>query len=353
MKRIGLDRTLWFLTVLGAYGAIATIILGVLPYAPTLTGGTSDLGVQLAEFLGLLLIVSLIVIFLLTFLFWHHTQDLSRLETYRQTSETNISTVLTAVQIWHNMNHEARNMIFRLDAAAQLMANEAAMASGNPEQMIKQTKDSLYRLWGMFNINLMANVASLFTLVTGQKCAACVKMVRAIDETDERQVRGNLELDTSIFTYFRDPISNRKRHETDLRIRRYSKDMNTAFSRIMNDDTRDFFFYNNDLRECTDYVNTNARWREFYNSTLVVPIRCESIEMLDGKFGDYDEKAKFELYGFVCLDSIKAAFVVERDLEIACAIADLYFLVFKAFERFSVAAKALQEAASTRTMEPH
>jgi hypothetical protein len=95
----------------------------------------------------------------------------------------------------------------------------------------------------------------------------------------------------------------------------YRYQENTAFRRILEDSTVDVYI-NNDLAKASrdkEYDNSNSKWRDEYNATVVMPITFEaSPQRIDSN----------SVLGFITVDSKTAKF----DAEISKAVLGQYCL---------------------------
>ncbi len=136
----------------------------------------------------------------------------------------------------------------------------------------------------------------------GEDISVSVKLIFTSDEVIERfeylPTWKRQEIKTKerwVVTVYRDPITfETMSGEREVNARAYDIEDNTAFDNIYNH--KDQYFRSNDLQGITapPYKNTNDRWTEQYNATLVVPIRYE------GK----PHSNHYTCYGFLAVDSL-------------------------------------------------
>lgn len=237
--------------------------------------------------------------------------------------------------IVHNLTHDARDQMLHL-----LLAKEVFPKLPPEEQ--RETMERIERNWGMFNLSYMDNLKTLFDSVTGRSNSVCIKLLREEAVSSQPMPRHAevalppaTETLHSVRTLYRDTSSNRLRRENDIRLAKYEASSNSAFARILSADTKDFYFLSNDLKNEPTYVNTNPRWREFYNSALVSPVRIEN-------FTATAHKDKYLTYGFFCVDSKSAQYRKDVELEFLQAFSDLYFPILHAFDGWRKAVQAVQ-----------
>ena len=156
-----------------------------------------------------------------------------------------------------------------------------------------------------FAINVLDNLCSLLKTLTRQEVSACIKIIEPND---------NLHFDNAmVSTFCRSTNSNPERFAHDNRA---SIKDNTIFSDIVSPGHCQGFFYKCDLeaydralkKAGKQFMNTNERWRDFYKSTMIVPIR-----ILNTKIPDKTGQKSYTIFGFLAIDSIsKKAFLLSK-----------------------------------------
>ncbi len=143
----------------------------------------------------------------------------------------------------------------------------------------------------------------IFNVVKEQEFSTCIK---------------NFCDQSVLQTICRDSVNEAKRGNDDD-TRRSPVNDNTDFMQLMHG-TKPYFFCN-DLVERSragQYDNDNPHWADHYRSTIVWPIRCKT-------FG----QEKFELFGFLCVDSMATdVFNEETDVELGACVADMIYAYF-------------------------
>ena len=166
--------------------------------------------------------------------------------------------------------------------------------------------------WRKFSQLYADNSREIFQMLTNSNCSVCIKILGWPTE-DGRE--------PTIETLIRDNVSKRLRDYVDKNNSVYSASSNTAFNRIMHDQTFDTEFSCNDLSRSPTYLNVNEDWRDFYNSTLVCPIGSELYEI--DKIG-HDEPIGYDLIAFLCIDSLNADLESKRCISIGKILANIY-----------------------------
>lgn len=202
-------------------------------------------------------------------------------------------------KILHNINHQARNLISKINS--DIITNDFSK---------ERARDLAFQ---KYLIYLLGNIKEIFDLLTADQCAVCVKIIISNEQPELSTVK----------TQYRDSISFRERKSTDKNLQSFPYYENTAFKLIIQDPYKNPFFLSNDLRNEKGYNNKNPNWNKYYNASLVVPI---SIPLSK----DQDRI----ILGFICIDNQKGGFddVVCRN--ILSSIADLNFLVYKGLEEY-------------------
>lgn len=94
-----------------------------------------------------------------------------------------------------------------------------------------------------------------------------------------------------VITFHRDHETFRKYKDREVIRRFFDVESNTAYHYVIVQGHR--YFAHDNLRSINDhYLNENPRWNEFYNSTMVVPIRYKS------------DDGYYLCFGLLCADSL-------------------------------------------------
>lgn len=224
--------------------------------------------------------------------------------------------------IINNTSYEAKNQVTKfLMLSRQLQRNE---------KITKEGIQSITRNFFMFNVALLSNIKDLFDKLTDGNCGISIKFTdsdQPIDDPSEMLSK------YFVIPFMRDPISYRRRHQTDAEIPRFGAQSNTAFLEILNPNLPNSHFVCDDLSSLSKYVNLNPRWRDQYNSTLVVPIRFEI-----GQRRTKDNSRviqKHDTLGFLCIDNMGGGLNNRRCIDYAHALADSYYIVISSFAYFA------------------
>lgn len=282
---------------------------------------------ELVVFTLWILGLSLVAVVALTAVQWSRIREVHDREFFRTRIAVLQEQQRRTAQIVHNLAHDIRNQILHLSFAKDVLPS---LDQKRKLEVIQRIE----RNWGMFNLYFVDNLKTLFDSLTGQSNAVCIKLVRTEfvqvqpeARTGEASPPSARETVKTVRTLYRDTMSNRLRRENDIRLAKFVATANSAFARILSGDTKDYYFLSNDLHSDTTYVNTNPRWREFYNAVLVCPIRIENFS--DPQVAGAD---KYITYGFICVDSLKSFYRTDVELEILQAFSDMYFPLLYCFD---------------------
>lgn len=256
--------------------------------------------------------------------------------------------------IVHNINHEVRNNIVTYIA---MLGRLRAGGSINVSEI-----SQMRSIFSEFMIYFCANVQKLADMHTRGECSVCIKILFNKEDHD------HLPAEESIFvrTFFRDPISYRKRKSTDRSLPFYKYRTNTAFTDIL--ENKSSYFCIDNLRNYSknvenDYQNGNRFWYDYYNACLVAPIRLKvPVKRQKGGGEDRDahetqenvkipneyrapefhekpqEKLFFSELGFICIDNFEGGFIDNEALiELINGFGDLLYVFWYQYDRMAEA----------------
>jgi hypothetical protein len=169
--------------------------------------------------------------------------------------------------------------------------------------------------------NSLIEMASAFTLITGHKCRACIKLLAIRDgKLDKSNTINNLV----VYNYKRNSGAVKS---NDIYFVKDSSD----FKELLKDPDHSVFFKN--VLPYKGYVNSSYTDEQIKNeemayfSTIVWPIRKvldEDAEDVTPMMEDQD------IIGFFCIDSLeKNIYNREKDVEIGHAYADVLYTILK------------------------
>jgi len=168
-----------------------------------------------------------------------------------------------------------------------------------------------------FFINITTCIRSYFNLITSTNNAVTIKIVGK----KENNAQGKKEVETWVKTFFRDPVSLKKRRiiekSYDNKSGRYLAKRNKAFEIIL--DEKKFFdshFACDNLPNEKDYTNENRIWANFYTACIVVPISI------------FIDKDKRNIIGFLTVDNKEGSLNSVANIEFLFAISDLFYSFF-------------------------
>lgn len=125
-------------------------------------------------------------------------------------------------------------------------------------------------------------ISYIYSTLIRKKCAVSVKLLVVENENMFAQ------------TYARDEINSERDSSEPVKYK-VNVGRNTAFDEALkNDTTREIVhFYSGDLEKHHHYYNERVSWKQYYRSTIVVPIRSRT-----------SNEKKGESIGFLCVDTM-------------------------------------------------
>lgn len=169
-----------------------------------------------------------------------------------------------------------------------------------------------------FLINFTSSVRSYFNLITGTNNAITIKIV---GEKEVENSNGKKEVEKWVKTFFRDPVSLKKRRIIEkiykTKSGRYLAEKNKAFEIILDEKKYfDSYFASDNLASEKDYSNENKMWLEYYSACIVVPISI------------FIEKNERKIIGFLTVDNKEGNLNISSNIEFMFAISDLFYCFF-------------------------
>ena len=132
-------------------------------------------------------------------------------------------------------------------------------------------------------ISVCQRISQIFSELIGKQCVVTVKLLTK--ENDGKWF---------VTSYARSE-NDSERDKADPKRFEVNTGQNAAFDQSLMPNTtgRITHFYSGDLRKHKQYSNQRLNWQQYYQSTIVVPIRCLGV---NGKFQRED-------IGFLCVDT--------------------------------------------------
>ncbi|MCU4162506.1 hypothetical protein [Carboxylicivirga caseinilyticus] len=189
------------------------------------------------------------------------------------------------------------------------------------EDLNDQSYKEIVHRFSSFLVNVTSCLRQFYTTASGSVCAISIKII----DDEYKFVR----------TYFRDPISLKKRRRTDNYYHSgngaYQTHENTAFDVILNEGYVNVFFANDDLQGLHKkhmYENSSPFWFENYNATIVVPI-----SMIIAS----NER---HILGFLTVDNNTGELNETSKVEFLFSVADLMYNALDKYFRISIFAQS-------------
>lgn len=170
---------------------------------------------------------------------------------------------------------------------------------------------------------LLNELCEIFKKITGEDINACIKLI-----TDDC---------CSTKTFYRSTINEnrnyRKRKSRDLdKTVPFAK--NTDFDIIVNNN--EDYFYVSDLNEYKRkniYSNSNEDYKEYYNGTIVVPIKIST-----DCIHFCTQSSEYHLIGFLCVDSMSTrAFSIRQkdyNLNIMFTFSNIFYIILNKYKYY-------------------
>ncbi len=209
----------------------------------------------------------------------------------------------------HNIQDQLRNTIFDLVDVHNKCQSQEERKNFNTSKYEGEN-----RLFYLFLIN---NVKTIFDILSDSECSVCIKIL-------EQQQSST---DLSVKTLLRDSGSYRERDSSNTVIRNYSYEENTAFKNIMSYDIPQNYYVSDNLLSERVYENINENWNDYYNATLVCPIRLKLEE------GEDNSSNIYTVIGFICIDNKKGGFDNRICIQLLASIADSIFNHFYLYHK--------------------
>lgn len=133
-----------------------------------------------------------------------------------------------------------------------------------------------------FNLYVVTSIKDIFDELTGYKCSVSIEV---IDDSK----------DLIISTLVRDIRSYRERNinkKNSLNTGMWYED--TSYKNILSNKCEDLYFASDNLSEEKTYFNRDTKWKKYYNSSLVVPIKINDFESKDTEYKGFLRVDNFE-----------------------------------------------------------
>lgn len=256
-------------------------------------------------------------------------KDYEKLSAVWSEASSNMHDILHDGRMTTNLmqEHITKSSIFLLDyrSVKQESATDWIIKSEDRIKSLKQDfADDEMRVNASFDL-LLTKVADTFGTFTGDKCSACIKLIKRVNADGEDRDFINDEDDLNnviVKTYKRDSNTRGSRDYIDKEkaLPSYHLNKNSAFYKIYESSTEKSWYMENDLKSLgSEYRNAHQDWAKHYNACLVLPIRMPK------------NSGSANLYiGFICVDNMKGNFTHDHRMWLA-GIADNLFLMFTLF----------------------
>lgn len=299
--------------IFGVISGFASILGLGMSIALTYMALTSDIKTEFREIIVILSISTTILLLSVVFLFVYYFREVDKLSTLPRENlalklnlKRNEILVKNTSEYYHNVAHYYRNLILQVEEVIKTPDDEK----------LKHTLE----LFDKFLNTFTSNMHSFITLFSGDNCAVTVKITKY--DSDGRCL---------IKTFYRDPISYRKRKRSDYlpnaEMKVYDVEDNTAFKVISNPMWKNTTYLCDDLKEKWkkgEYENKTYGWMNLYNATAVIPI---------AKRIDQENK---KILGFLCVDNFAGNLANATVENFLSSMADILYPLFEKFETVAI-----------------
>ena len=222
-----------------------------------------------------------------------------KIESIKREQQRQVSTL---IQRSHRMIHDFRDIQFRgfrtsdpSDLMVDIDEVELDIFKDICDSVTRQTRDALLSYFRFQGFDLGEDLCVTVKLIVPASHIISFYKNRITAE-QEHLINSKSRW---VVTVYRDPATwarVNKQREAGQRV--YDIDRNTAFIRIVSDNAD--CFSSNDLKALNDtYLNETPKWEDWYNSTMVVPIRFANSE----EEQEQDSK-HYHVFGLLAADSM-------------------------------------------------
>lgn len=219
--------------------------------------------------------------------------DIDSLTSKLELATKDLDNTAETSDILHSINDQLRNRMFELLTVDIVQARDISGYQRKNE---------------MFYLFLLDNIKNIFDILTKDNCSVSLKI---IDQNDQN--------DIIVRTFMRDSSSYRERKNSDKTMYSYPYYENSAFKDILSDNNNISYYVSDNLSNETTYINVNQNWKEYYNATLVCPIRVEVNVSEDGDL-------EYSIPGFLCIDNMNGNLNNARCINLLASLADILFI---------------------------
>lgn len=222
----------------------------------------------------------------------------------------------------HSLHHTVRDLYF------DVIHNQRKKILNAP-WLTQMYKNELMRV--------LDNLCHVMKAYTARDVSACIKLIT--DNDDDAPLDAE---NATLITFCRSPDSEGSRNGYESKINAIPIKDNTDFYEVVSKDYEKDYFYQTNLvaydellhKSKERYRNTNADWKLYYQSTIVVPIRISFNKL-------YHQKKKdehFHIIGFLCIDSLATDAFTEKqekyNVAIMNAYADLLYILLSQYRYY-------------------
>jgi len=195
-------------------------------------------------------------------------------------------------------------------------------------------KESIQKSIRRYYPILAKDIKAVFDELSNDSCSVAIKiLISKKGESFENYKLKTLARENGINI-------DRKKMEVGL----HPVNKNTAYLNILNPENHENYFASDNLAKLKIYENSDKNWNEFYNATIVSPIRIE--------VGEHEtNKGRYKVYGvpgFICVENKKGNLDNEISHQVLACLADSLYHHFRLFNELT---QALYSGSFTDTGE--
>lgn len=188
-----------------------------------------------------------------------------------KTSNVNLSKMASN---FHSVNHKFRNELFThfhscVQEKTDFTEEDKIRFEKICHSLTLEVKKTFINFFESKQISISDDIVITVKLTISSNCILML-YGKNFDKHHQNKIKNKEQW---VLTVYRDPESYEKHKEIrEVGVKLYDIDKNTAFIHIFKEKRN--VFACNDLGALGDaYLNENSKWKEFYNSTAVAPIR--------------------------------------------------------------------------------
>ncbi|EOS79240.1 hypothetical protein C817_02940 [Dorea sp. 5-2] len=312
-----------FINIISIISGMVTIITPIVGYFKIKrnirAGKVDNISFQLIIVLLIIFVSVLILMFM-------------RIRKYRKLMMISRSNISEGI---YQFLHDFRNLYFGITKTHKDKQDSISTLTREVREYMRHSLDGLCAILNSF---------------TRKKICACIKLIETEDgkliledkesvEDNKKQKKGIDIEKATVRTFVRSTNSDLKRGGGDKSKVGPKLRENTAFMEIIDsdgDNTESYFYKGNLLKYEKElsktgriYKNSTVNWKQYYKSTIIVPIRIAHEHLYHTKENEY-----YDIIGFLCIDSLSTQAFLKNQERYNCLLvkafaAEMYVVLSK------------------------